>query len=241
MRIVICDDEDSEIKKIRAHISKAIDRCGIPVTFVEYNNPTAMLFAMDKDDPSTWPDLVCIDVSMPRVSGVDAVREMRSKGIHIPVVFFGMVAEVKTFLEAFDLRAVSYFITASIDDSRLCRVLMDVKEIIEERRWEAVAFSCAGEIRNIPVRDIEYFEVHGRIITVHYDGKTFDFYSQLSNIEELMRGRGFVRTHRAYLVAVRAIEEISGRNIQLVRGERIPLSRRYAPSVRGAIGAVITS
>jgi hypothetical protein len=55
MRIVICDDEDSEIKKIRAHISKAIDRCGIPVTFVEYNNPTAMLFAMDKDDPSTWP------------------------------------------------------------------------------------------------------------------------------------------------------------------------------------------
>ncbi|MCH3943857.1 MAG: LytTR family transcriptional regulator DNA-binding domain-containing protein [Atopobiaceae bacterium] len=161
---------------------------------------------------------------MPRVSGVDAVREMRSKGIHVPVVFFGMVAEVKTFLEAFDLRAVSYFITASIDDSRLCRVLMDVKEIIEERRWEAVAFSCAGEIRNIPVRDIEYFEVHGRIITVHYDGKTFDFYSQLSNIEELMHGRGFVRTHRAYLVAgSRHRGDLGKEHPARARGENPPL------------------
>ena len=80
--------------------------------------------------------------------------------------------------------------------------------------------------------DINYFEVQNRIITVHYESGSFEFYSTMSKIEESLFGKGFVRIHRAYLVARRYIQTITSGEVKLLNGVSLPVGGRYSANLQ---------
>jgi DNA-binding LytR/AlgR family response regulator len=95
-----------------------------------------------------------------------------------------------------------------------------------------MTFACAGEIRNIAVEDILYFEVVQRIVEVHYLGEVFEFYSTMPRLENLLYGKGFIRSHRGFLVNSEHISYIMGDEIILDNDETVPLNSKYAKNVK---------
>ena len=64
------------------------------------------------------------------------------------------------------------------------------------------------------------------MVCVWYAGGKFIFQSSLSNLEERLKDRGFMRVHRSYLVSLDAVHRISFEDgITLNNGKSIPSSR----------------
>jgi CheY-like chemotaxis protein len=75
------------------------------------------------------PDLIVMDLSMPRMNGLEAARILKSKAPHIPIVLFTMHENAIRRCEA-DLANV----TAVVSKDKLDMLLAEVRTILKPRR-----------------------------------------------------------------------------------------------------------
>ena len=94
--------------------------------------------------------------------------------------------------------------------------------------------SMNGYYTAIMLRDIFYIEVYKRIISIHHKHGITDTYAHLSEAEGALDAFGFIRAHRAYLVAVDAIRNLSATSITLVNGEEVAVGKKYYAAVKEA-------
>ena len=98
---------------------------------------------------------------------------------------------------------------------------------------DAFVISTSSGIINIPYNQISYFEARNKKIYIRYTDKEVGFYSTMDKIEAELEYR-FVRTHRSFMVNKEYIRRIrlSSNEVVLKDKQRVPLSRRYKPSLK---------
>src|SRR5688572_3920619 len=120
-RVLVCDDEELIRWSLQAHLKGE----GYDVSLVEDGQQ-----ALDAIAAST-PDALIIDLKMPRVDGMTALRRLRETEPHLPVIVITAHGAVDSAIEAtklgaagylskpFDLREVSLQLARVLDRSRL--------------------------------------------------------------------------------------------------------------------------
>ncbi len=83
MRILIAEDD----RNIRRGISDVLEAEGYE-TILAADGIEALDLLKSKS-----PDLVCLDIMMPRMNGYDVCREIRKQGLSIPVIFISAKSE----------------------------------------------------------------------------------------------------------------------------------------------------
>jgi len=68
------------------------------------------------------PDIAIVDISMPGLNGIDAVRRLRKAGLNTKVVFLSMHADPTFALEAFRAGASAYVVKS--------RAVLDLAEVV---------------------------------------------------------------------------------------------------------------
>jgi DNA-binding response OmpR family regulator len=97
LALVVDDDEDS-----RKILSKVAEKQGFRVQQA-CDGETAIRMQRE-----LRPDLILLDVSMPGISGLDALREIREVDPHVAVVVVSGAADAEIGEKALDLGAVNY-------------------------------------------------------------------------------------------------------------------------------------
>ncbi|MGH2698377.1 MAG: LytR/AlgR family response regulator transcription factor [Actinomycetota bacterium] len=196
-------------------------------------------------------DLCFLDIKMPGGSGLELVREL-SKVPHSPSVIF-VTAYPDHAVEAFDLDAVDYLLKP-FDEPRLARALQriiergqdagneDSSEAQEDAHFDKIPVPLQDRtILLEPDRVLYAVAAHGGSHVVTGKAKHLVPYS-LAELEKRLEGRGFFRTHRAYLVNLRyarAIEPDFAGALQVILSEsqeRVPVSRRQVRAFKKMIG-----
>jgi len=80
--VLVADDDDN----LRASVRSALEREGFGVREARDGAEARDILA-GATDPADRPALVILDISMPRLSGLDLLRELRSRGDAVPVIF----------------------------------------------------------------------------------------------------------------------------------------------------------
>lgn len=80
-------------------------------------------------EPALRPELLLLDAMMPRVSGIDALRELRGEGIDTPALIVSAHQDEMDAASSADL-AISGFVTKPIDFDRL---FARIAELTQER------------------------------------------------------------------------------------------------------------
>lgn len=98
------------------------------------------------------------------------------------------------------------------------------------------AHQPAEEDLPVDASHVLYAAGAGNYVELHCGSRTTLWRQTLRDAEELLRPAGFVRIHRSYLVARRAISDVhrSRRGpveIALINGQRLPVSTSYAANV----------
>lgn len=169
------------------------------------------------------PDLVFIDVQMPGLDGLGAIRRLRESGIPLP--YFVLTTAFDQYaVEAFQLEALDYLLKP-VESERLAQCLDRARKVIGERQraqqpepalnakpaLQRTKLLIKSSQRNyiVDAQDVVYATIADGLITVVAD--TVEGQSNYRTIEELQSNLDpdtFWRVHRSYLVNIHKIREV---------------------------------
>jgi two-component system LytT family response regulator len=207
------------------------------------------------------PDLALLDLRMPEISGLEAVRLLRKS--QMPLVAF-VTAYDEYAVQAFEVNAVDYLLKP-VEKSRLRETLNRAHERLEQEDWqskETENVRHAAEIYNetaraeflerIPVRKREeiFLVPVGEIASIVADGELLHITTdknqryvinyRLKDLEMRLAPDKFVRLSRGALVNLEMISRVSPMPggtylITLKNGQEIASSRQQSRILREKI------
>lgn len=187
------------------------------------------------------PQLVFLDIQMPRISGMELIAMLDPETL--PKIVF-VTAYDEFAVKAFDSHAFDYLLKP-IDADRLNQTLKRVRKDLTPQAVSAIAPSrlehlpcySGSKLKVIPIGDVEY--VFSDLSGIHVACTKGKAHTQLT-LKVLEEKTPLVRCHRQYLISPKAIAEIelldTGAEVTTLLGDKVPVSRRYLKSLKQLFG-----
>ncbi|MCW3122019.1 MAG: DNA-binding response regulator [Flavipsychrobacter sp.] len=164
------------------------------------------------------PDLVFLDIQMPRVNGFELLELLDNP----PAVIFTTAFD-EYALKAFEAHAIDYLLKPIVKDRFEKAIqkwllqagnkeITQVSPLLENNIYEGyqhrIVVKDNGLIRIIPAQEIYYIEASDDYIKIVTKDGTYLKKSTLSHIEQTLDPQQFVRVHRSFLVPVTQLMRI---------------------------------
>ena len=233
LRVAIVDDEPLARGILREMLAAHPD--------IEIAAECANGFEAVKAVAEVKPDLVFLDIQMPKLDGFDVLELV---GRETPVVF--VTAYDEFALKAFDVHAVDYLLKP-FGAERLADALSRARTRVASREVPAVQPLLAAaraersplqrilirdraDVHVIPVGKIDFLESQDDYVAVNAGGRTYLKEQTLSELEALLDRAAFVRIHRRYILNLSRLARLElavtdSRIAILTDGTQLPVSR----------------
>ena len=233
MRVIVVDDEELARALLRELLAAHED--------VEIVAECGNGFEAVKAVTERKPDLLLLDVQMPKLDGFDVLELI---GAAVPVIF--TTAFDQYAIKAFQVHAVDYLLkpfgaerlAEALVRARtriLSREALPAKALVSEARTsrsplERILIRDKADVHVIPVAKIDYFEAQDDYVSLKVGDKNLLKEQTLSELEQLLDPNRFVRIHRRYLLNVARLAKIEqsvtdSRVAILQDGSELPISR----------------
>ena len=231
LKVVIVDDEELARAIIREHLAAHAD--------VEIAAECANGFEAVKAVSECRPDLLFLDIQMPKLNGFEVLELIEP----CPAVIF-VTAYDQYALRAFEVHAVDYLLKP-VSAERLAQALerarstrgerVPVAELVRDARehrkpLERILIRDGSKVHVIPAEKIDYFEAQDDYVCIKTGGKEHLKQETLANLEDLLDQGRFIRIHRSYILNIERLARIElyakdSRIAILQDGTRLPVSR----------------
>lgn len=212
------------------------------------------------------PDVVFLDVQMPRLSGLDVVREVGPDVM--PVTVF-VTAFDQFAIKAFDLAAVDYLVKP-FKDERFRESLSRARDKAQSKHvarlhelltllqggtvvsatapvdaapkyLERIAVQMHGKVRVVRVAQIDYMTASGPYVDLHLADRRFTIRESMQNLSDKLDPEIFLRIHRSTIVRLDLIETLlrhegSEYEVQLKNGLRLRVGRSRLEALEKRLG-----
>ena len=240
MKILITDDEPLA----RTRLAGLVRELGHEVVGEATNGNEAILFS-----EQLHPDLVLMDIRMPRMDGLEAARHLA--GLEQPPAVVFVTAYDEHALQAFEANAIDYLLKPirkeRLESALSKSIRLNQAQITllrqEDGNTAARTHICArtrGKVELIPIENVYYFLADQKYVSVAYPQGEVLIEEALKSLEDEF-GERFVRIHRNALVAREQIQGLEkkadGSHVLLLRdsGQQLEISRRHVASIRKII------
>ena len=232
LRVVIVDDEEPA----RLALRQDLDAVGGVEIIAECANG----FDAVKVVSGRRPDLIFLDVQMPKLDGFDVLELI---GADVPVIF---VTAYDTFaLRAFEVHAVDYLLKPFARE-RLAAAIERARARQQSERPSPSALRAASRppgaplervvirdgphVHVVPIEKIDYVEAQDDYVAFRTGGKMLLKEQTLADLEAQLESRRFVRIHRSYLLNIERLAKVElyakdSRVAILTDGTKLPVSR----------------
>lgn len=249
MKVLIVDDEAPARRKLRRLLEPEE---GVEIQGEAADGEEAVVAILEQR-----PDLVLLDIQMPRLGGFGVVERVGVE--EMPLVIF-VTAFDEHALRAFELHAFDY-LTKPFAPARLHSTLGRARRRLEERRGEAeaealrrllatLATSPRSETPRylqrlrarrsphrevlVPVDDIVVLRARRNDVEIVTPAGTYRRRATLAGLEARLDPEQFVRINRSEIIRLDAIHELQpwfrgDYRVLLEGGETLSWSRRYRP------------
>jgi two-component system, LytTR family, response regulator len=252
IRTVIADDEAPARARIRQLLKEEPDF----EIVAECANGRQTVELIER----TKPDLLFLDVQMPRLTGLDVCAAAKAAGRRAPLVVF-VTAYDEYALKAFELHAIDYLLKPFDRprfketlghareqlrrakepgaDSRLAALLEDLRS--GKGRADRLVFKQNGRVIFIRAETIDWIEADGNYVRLHAGGDSHYFRETLASLEAQLTADKFMRISRSSIVNLDRVKELQplfyGDYAVILRdGSRLNMSRNYRNRVEALLG-----
>jgi len=181
-------------------------------------------------------DILFLDIQMPVLSGVNLLKALPRR----PVTIF-TTAYSEYALEAFDLNVVDYllkpysferFVQAVNKALDALPKSVENAEIVPENEY--IVVKVDGRLEKIALEELLYVEGLREYVRLVCANRQYVTFERMKNIEERLPAAQFLRVHKSYIVAKKAVQSLEG-NLLHVGKVKIPVSRERKEAVVDAI------
>jgi len=231
MRIVIYGGEAAEAGFYEEVCRKLGTEHQIPVELKVYLSSDALLFDLQNPEFRKRLDVIFFNLTE---QNIEVPHEMRDVGYHGLIVLVGGAEMILPYEQLFDTEAYNF--VQKNDLKRFISVFLSAAKTVAKNNEEKLSLSYGGEIRQIDIGEIQYFEVQQHTLVVHYGkGESFTFVSSLAKMEQHLKGRKFMRASRFYLISVNAVHKLSFNNALMLSGANVPVGRKFYAEIKKAM------
>ncbi|MBP3460729.1 MAG: response regulator transcription factor [Lachnospiraceae bacterium] len=218
MTIAVCDDDEKTRKHLAGLIRSFIDKDIESVQILEFSGGKELL------EYQGQLDIVIMDIGMNGMNGMETAARLRK--VSDTILIF-VTAWKDYVFDAFDVGAFHYLLKP-VDENKFFEVLERALTEIQTRNGKKSAGFTVKTLegfRTVKIKDIYYAENIARKIVLHTGQGDIAYYEKMDHLEQQL-GNGFFRCHRGYLVSLDKIKQYDRREIELVNGDKILLSRQ---------------
>lgn len=236
-RIYLCDENKQHLTKYSAKIEEIAQKNDISVSITTFTNSDQLLFHMS--DVAADVDIIYLDTVIGKTNGIELVKKLKNINCLSEIIFLSSSKE--DVFAALDVRPFHYIVKDSFNEDKFEEIFLEAVSRIKRKTKKMFLFESGAIKKQVPISQIEYFEVSNRVMTVHFNNQIFQFYSSMEKLEFALKGKGFSRCHRSFLVNLSYIDEIRKKTIKLRSGEVIPAGAAYIKDVKNAFSLYHTS
>ena len=243
LRVLIVDDEAPARARLRQMLR---DEPDVEIVGECANGRQAVASIREQK-----PDLVFLDIQMPRLNGVEVCREL-ADGL-MPLVIF-VTAYDKFALQAFEVHALDYLLKP-FDRERFGRAMRHAREQLERGRSstapvnarllsaleqlqrgsaspERLAFKTDGRVVFVRLDEVDWVEAEGNYAKLHAGGAAHLLRETMNGLEEQLPPARFLRISRSAIVNLDRVKEVQpmfyGDHVVILRdGTQLNLTRNY--------------
>ena len=204
------------------------------------------------------PDLVFLDVQMPDFDGFEVLQAIAPG--QMPLVIFATAYD-EYAIRAFDAHALDYLVKP-FDEDRFHRAIGRARDEIEKRRMarigrlealtrslgneghflRRIAVKHHGSVRILRATEVDWFEAADNYVTLHVAGSEYLIRDTVNSLEGKLDPEEFVRVHRAVIVNLDRVLELSAwfhgeQVLTLKDGTRLTVGRAF----RGRLQRLLTN
>ena len=223
MNVFICDNSAEQATICENKLMRLAQKCDLRLKTKVFPTGDALLF--EAEPMLGHIDLIYLDIQMSGTNGLQTASKLRQMGFLGDIIFYTF--DAGHAIDGYDVSALHYVIKDITSDQKFDEIFWRAFDRKQHREQEMLILTCAGESRCIPLQDIFYFEVNQRIVTIHYTKGSFEFYSTMMRMEEQLYGKGFVRSHKSFLVNLRWIRAVDSNKVTLDNEESLPVGKKY--------------
>lgn len=230
LKVVICDDEENILKEASYIVDKKLTEKQMSYNLQAINDARILLDELKKNTI----DVLFLDIDMPYYSGMDIASYISENNLSTILIFVTSHDELvfKTFAyKPFGFLRKTH-LTEEID------ALIDrLSKELEFRKQELV-IAKAGEIVKIPLNEISYIESEGNYLNIRTGEEIIRHRETMTNMENELKGKDFIRCHKGYLVNVNHIERMKMSELVVKCGNDdaiLPVGRSYEKDVKKKI------
>lgn len=158
------------------------------------------------------PDIVLVDIDMPKLNGIEAVKSCKEFSPSLQVIF--TTGHDEFALQAFNISATDYLIKP-IERIRLLSALEKAKRLLEYSKLtidkpsqdQKITVKSYNTMLYLLLDDILFIEIEARKTVIHTANKQFETTETMQDFSDKLPGY-FYKTHRSFLVNLKKIRRI---------------------------------
>ncbi len=198
------------------------------------------------------PDLIFLDVQMPKINGFEMLELVENP----PSVIFTTAFD-EYAIKAFETHAVDYLLKPFTKDrftkavekflaQSPAQVVKQTENLLDTAsqspaQHERIVVKTGTKVKIIPVADVEYLEADDDYVSVHTSEGSFLKNKTMSFFEQTLDNSQFVRVHRSYIVKIENITRIDpyekDAHIAILKsGTKIPVSKTGYAKLKQVLG-----
>jgi two-component system response regulator LytT len=188
------------------------------------------------------PDVLFLDVEMPKMNGMDAAKALMELK-KVPLIVFA-TAYPQFAAEAFRINAVDYLLKP-YDEAQVKQAIIRIQEKLMPKQsmeiaWHLgkLAIEMDGEIDYIPIHEILYMFRNEKVTKIITSKREYELRMTLKELESKLTPFSFFRIHKGYLVNLLHVRRLTpwfNGAYQLEvegRSEKLSVSRNYVRDLR---------
>jgi len=219
IRVAIVEDNDKAAEDLAACLQRYGD--GKEITFRTQRFENALLF-LDQYQPDY--DLIFMDIDMPYLNGVEAIKKLRKIDENVVVMFVTALAQYA--VQGYGVGALDFLLKPynyAIFEGKMNRAM----NTVNRNKGKQIIIRSENRIKVIDVKELLYIEMYNHYLHFHLEGdqEEYKMRGTLSSAKELLGELYFEECNKGILVNLSKVSGVEGYNVSLKNGEQLPISR----------------
>lgn len=231
MRIIACDDDKNVLMLLEEWVKEYMgDQHYQYITYTNGIDLIKDIGVYDGDEPQ----ILFMDVKLKNDNGIDVAKILNKEYGNIAVIFISGYTE---YLEdSFEADPV-YFLVKPLKKEIFEKAMKKAIEKVKNNERKFLLIK-GKEVTRVFYDEIYFAESVGRKMRLYCEEDMLEYYEKMDELEKELKG-SFVRCHKSFLVNLMHVRSVDGRDITLMNGKKIPISRNKSAETKEKVFAYL--
>ena len=215
-KIAIVEDNGAAAEKLHGFLTRYATENNETFDITVFGDAVSFL-----DNYKSIYDMVFMDIELPYIDGMEAAKRLRALDRQVILIFVTNMARYA--VKGYEVDALDYLVKPiHYGDFEL-----KLRRAVLRRSGdqEAILVVRQSGFLRLKLQEIRYIEVRGHTLIFHTETDSIQGSGTLLETEEKLKGKGFLRCNKCYLVNQKHIAAVQGYTLVMTGGEELQISR----------------